>query len=299
MVKKNKKYTSKKYFFVSLYSKSKHMKNTILFLFMVVVIASILLSFTLCNNNLDSISHECPEEIPPVVYNPINKNGLTIRTRFNTPENFKRVSSPDDSWGSFLQNLPLKPNGSKVKLYNGNFKYNNNPYFAVVDLPIGKRDLHQCADAIMRLRADYLFSQKRYDEIKFMFVSGKKTNYIDYLNGKTPDEKNLWSYMEYVFSYAGTLSLNKELKSKKINDLVIGDVFIRGGSPGHAVIVVDKCINNKGDVKFMLAQSYMPAQEIEIMGNPNESGTPWYDINFGEVLITSGYSFTKNELKSF
>jgi len=275
------------------------MKNITLFLLLVVVILSLILSFTICNNNLTSNSHEYSEEISNIVYNPINENGITIKTRFNTPENFKRVDSPDNSWEQFLQNLPLKPHGSRVKLYNGDFKYNNNPYLAVVDLPIGNRDLHQCADAIMRLRADYLFSQKNYNEIKFLFVSGKKTNYIDYLNGKIPNEKNLWSYMEYVFSYAGTISLNKELKPKKIDDLEIGDVFIRGGSPGHAVIVVDKCVNNKGNVKFMLAQSFMPAQEIEIMSNPNEIGTPWYDINFGEVLRTSGYSFTKNELKSF
>jgi hypothetical protein len=275
------------------------MKNITLFLLLVVVIVSLILSFTICNNNLNSNSHEYSEEISNIVYNPINENGITIKTRFNTPENFKRVDSPDNSWEQFLQNLPLKPHGSRVKLYNGDFKYNNNPYLAVVDLPIGNRDLHQCADAIMRLRADYLFSQKNYNEIKFLFVSGKKTNYIDYLNGKIPNEKNLWSYMEYVFSYAGTISLNKELKPKKIDDLEIGDVFIRGGSPGHAVIVVDKCVNNKGNVKFMLAQSFMPAQEIEIMSNPNEIGIPWYDINFGEVLRTSGYSFTKNELKSF
>ena len=49
----------------------------------------------------------------------------------------------------------------------------------------------------------------------------------------------------------------------------------------------------------MLAQSYTPAQELEIMNNPNNLGSPWYDLNFGETLITSGMSFQKDELKSF
>lgn len=229
----------------------------------------------------------------------INESGTTVKNRFAVPDGFKRVESPDNSWGSHLQNLPLKPHGSKVKLYNGELKYNTSAYMAVVDLPIGKKDLQQCADAVMRLRAEYLFSQKKFGEIEFLFVNGKRANYITYLNGKTPNTTNLWSYLEYVFSYASTLSLNKQLNQKSVKDLEIGDVFIKGGSPGHAVIVVDKCVNSEGEVRFMLAQSYMPAQEIQILVNPIDTNSPWYDVNFGETLMTAEYTFTKNQLKSF
>jgi len=41
-------------------------------------------------------------------------------------------------------------------MYNGLTKDNNKVYEAVVDMSIGKRDLHQYADAIMRLKAEYL-----------------------------------------------------------------------------------------------------------------------------------------------
>jgi len=229
----------------------------------------------------------------------INESGTTVKNRFAVPDGFKRVESPDNSWGSHLQNLPLKPHGSKVKLYNGELKYNTSAYMAVVDLPIGKKDLQQCADAVMRLRAEYLFSQKKFGEIEFLFVNGKRANYITYLNGKTPNTTNLWSYLEYVFSYASTLSLNKLLNQKSVKNLEIGDVFIKGGSPGHAVIVVDKCVNSEGEVRFLLAQSYMPAQEIQILVNPIDTNSPWYDVNFGEILMTAEYTFTKNQLKSF
>ena len=48
-----------------------------------------------------------------------------------------------------------------------------------------------------------------------------------------------------------------------------GDVFIKGGSPGHAVIVVDVAIYTQtGKKVFLLAQSYMPAQQIHILVNP-------------------------------
>ena len=227
-----------------------------------------------------------------------NESESRVKTRFNTREGYTRVESSEGSFGDYLQNLPLKSHGSQVRHFDGTLKYNTSAYCAVVDLPLKGNANHQCADAVMRLRAEYLFSQKRYSEIEFLYVSGKKSNYLSYLGGKTPTADNLWSYMCGVFCYANTYSLNKQLKSKNTDDLQIGDVFIIGGFPGHTVIVVDKCVNDKGEVKFMLAQSYMPAQDIQILvGDDGQS--PWYDLNFGEYLYSAEYTFSKNDLKAF
>ena len=43
--------------------------------------------------------------------------------------------------------------------------------------------------------------------------------------------------MQWIFMYAGTLSLSKEMQPISINNMQIGDVFIQGGSPGHAMII--------------------------------------------------------------
>jgi len=104
-----------------------------------------------------------------------------------------------------------------------------------------------------------------------------------------------------VFSYAGTASLEKELTSTELSDIKIGDVFIQGGFPGHAVIIVDICENKETKEKFfMLAQSYMPAQEIQILNNPNNSEiSPWYSGRFNSDLLTPEWSFEVNNLKSF
>lgn len=233
----------------------------------------------------------------------INPIGKTITSRFNLPEGYSYSPVQENSWGSFLGSLPLKPDGSEVKTYNGEIKRNYQTYLAVVDLPIGKKDLHQCADAIMRLRAEYLFSQARFEEISFRQASGKDIAYTKWLAGKTPEKTNLWTYLETVFNTANTTSLNKQLISKPIESLAVGDVFITGPPPGqsfgHAIIVVDKCIDNTGKVKFMLAQSYMPAQEIQILDNPANPGCPWYDLDFGQILNTPEWDFTSSQLKSF
>lgn len=55
-----------------------------------------------------------------------------------------------------------------------------------------------------------------------------------------------------------------ESESTKIDlkDAAVGDVFLKGGSPGHVVMIVDMCENENGKKAFLLAQGFMPAQEF-------------------------------------
>lgn len=248
----------------------------------------------------------------------INTEGKTIESRFNPLTNCERISAEPNSFGEFLRGLSLKPHGSEVKYYDGNLKRNDNVYVGVVDLPIGKRDLHQCADAIMRLRADYLRTEKRFDEIKFTFNNGFVAEYSKWKEGyrigfngesfswkkktsPSDSDESYWKYLEYVFSFAGTWSLEKELNAVSNDNMEIGDIFIYGGAPGHAVIVVDM-IEDKSNGKkyFMLAQSYMPAQEIQILVNPNDGETsPWYSSERRGALNTPEWVFDAGSLKRF
>lgn len=250
--------------------------------------------------------------------NKSNLLGNTIQQRFQLPQGFVREEESKTSFAFFLRNIPLKPLGSDVLYFDGTIKSNRNVYEAVVDLPIGKQDLHQCADAVMRLRADYFYSQKQDDKIHFNFTNGFRVDFSKWVEGyriaikgnktswvktaKPSDSyQTYWKYLETVFMYAGTASLEKELKSINALDIKIGDVFIKGGFPGHAVIVVDVAVNPKNNQKIMLlAQSYMPAQEIQILKNPNNSSlSPWYAVDFGTSLKTPEWTFSSSQLKRF
>jgi hypothetical protein len=115
----------------------------------------------------------------------IEKNqsgGNTVGSRFPVPGGFERTDENPNSFGYFLRNLPLKKTGTLVKYHDGDSKPDD-AYVAVVDLPIGTKDLHQCADAVMRLRADYLFSQKQYDKIHFNFTNGFRVDYAKWREG--------------------------------------------------------------------------------------------------------------------
>jgi len=170
------------------------------------------------------------------------------------------------------------------------------------------------------LRAEYLYSQKLYDRIHFNFTNGFEAIYSKWMDGwriKVNGNSVNWSkdasysedyatfrkYLDMVFIYAGTLSLSQEMKEIPLETMEIGDVFIKGGSPGHCVIVVDMAENNEdGSKLFMLAQSYMPAQDIHILKNLQDSSlSPWYPLNFNFEgrLRTPEWTFDKEDLKRF
>jgi hypothetical protein len=193
-------------------------------------------------------------------------------------------------------------------------------YDAVIDMEITHKDLQQCADAVMRLRGEYFYSIKAYDKISFTLTNGFKVDYPQWMKGNrviVNGNKTFWrkmaepsntykdfrNYMDFVFTYAGTLSLSKCLHPKEAKDIASGDVFIVGGSPGHAVIVVDVvdvAENKAGEKIFLLAQSYMPAQETQILkNNDNEKISPWYSTNFSGPLHTPQWTFDVGELMTW
>ena len=77
-----------------------------------------------------------------------------------------------------------------------------------------------------------------------------------------------------------------------------GDIFYHGGFPGHAVMVLNVVENDLGNKMFILAQSYMPAQEMHILKNPiNQDISPWYSLQeIEEVINTPEWIFDRAEL---
>ena len=55
--------------------------------------------------------------------------------------------------------------------------------YGVLNIDIGKKDLIQCADAAMKLRADHLFEKHLYDQIKFIATSGNEISFEKWLKG--------------------------------------------------------------------------------------------------------------------
>jgi hypothetical protein len=223
----------------------------------------------------------------------------TLSARIPAPAGFERVPAATGSFAEWLRNLPLSPEGTPVRLYDGRLKWSQDRHVAVIDIDTGTRDLQQCADAIMRLRAEYLLASGRVRDIAFNDTEGKRLAF----RGNPADRKAFQRYMIQVFSYAGTHSLEREmLRVAAPAEMRIGDVFIKGGFPGHAVLVVDMAANAAtGERRFLLAQSFMPAQDMHVLKDPkSQDGTAWYKIpEAGGELITPEWIFKASQLRRF
>jgi hypothetical protein len=235
--------------------------------------------------------------------------------RFVAPTGAMRVDVEAGSFAHTLRHLALKPVGSPVLLYSGRPKASQEVHAAVVDISTGTKDLQQCADAVMRLRAEYLYASGQQDAIAFNFTNGFRAtwkrwragerirvsgNTCTWVQGGQPDasHEQLLKYLELVFTYAGTLSLAKELEPAADKPLMAGDVFIQGGSPGHAVLVLDVARHPDGRVFFLLGQSYMPAQDFHVLRNTSDAlNGAWFEYRKGSVLRTPEWTFAWSDRK--
>lgn len=224
--------------------------------------------------------------------------GASLAARIPPPEGFERAVARRGSFAEWLRGLPLRPPQTPVRLYDGRLKWSQDRHVAVVDIDTGDRNLQQCADAIMRLRAEYLLSLGRARDIAFNDTQGKRVAY----RGGADDRKAFQRYMIRVFAYSGTYSLEREMKPVPPGEIGIGDVFIKGGFPGHAVLVTDMAVHKTtGEKRFLLLQSFMPAQDMHILTDPKSAdGSPWYRVPppDGE-LITPEWIFKAESLRRF
>jgi hypothetical protein len=129
-----------------------------------------LLFFAACQQNNSQSQTSDSLQINEFSY--LLPEGNNVETRFPTPPGFTRITAEKGTFAAYLRALTLKVDKSPVKLYNGSFKYNQSAHIAVIDMEIGKSDLQQCADAVMRLRAEYLFHAGKSEKISFNYSNG-------------------------------------------------------------------------------------------------------------------------------
>lgn len=254
--------------------------------------------------------------VMPVSY--VNEQGSTIMTRIEIPVGFERVTYADGSFQNYIQNYPLKPFGAKVVNYDGTDYGYQNGHVGVLELPVPDNGLQQCADALIRMRAEFLWNNDQKDKIGFNFTSGHYCSWKKYAEGYRPkvngnrvsfgktagannSEANFYKYLNLIFMYSGTQSLNDELKAiKTIDEVEVGDLLIYAGSPGHVILVADKAVSKLGEKLFIFAQGNTPAQSVHVLKNPNESSlSPWYNIDIGQYLEIPTYYFDEVKFVRF
>ncbi|WP_374329945.1 DUF4846 domain-containing protein [Soonwooa sp.] len=245
----------------------------------------------------------------------INPKANILKDRLLPISDFKRVETPANSWENFLQNLKLQDFGKPILKYDGSETSDQKHHVGILTYDIGTTDLQQCADALIRLRAEYLFKNEKYSDIHFRFTSGDNYAWESYAKGIRPiingnsvrfsqsastnqlnNYQEFRKYLDIIYTYAGTISLPRDLKEdRNKKEFEIGDLIITPGSPGHVVMVVDK-IDNGDQKRYALIEGYTPAQSIHIL---SENANPWFDLKISDNVPTPRYYFKNAVIKHF
>jgi Domain of unknown function (4846) len=222
-----------------------------------------------------------------------------LSSRYQVPLGFARIPLKRDSWAWWLRHLPMRPKKSIPHDFKGRIIKDHSSYISgLVDLDVGKKDLQQCIDTIIRLRAEYLWISNRKSKIGFRFSGRRKFFWHQWSRGLRPkkvkgrlkfiksrsssnSKKHFYSYLNYIYMMTGTINHKGKKPVNPIN-LHPGNYFVTihpqpiMGGAGHAVMVLDLAINKKNEQIALIAQGDIPAQDFHLV--KNKDGALWFKL---------------------
>ena len=231
--------------------------------------------------------------------NLVNHSKRSITTKYKVPNGFKRVN-PKEPFGIFLNNIPLKSDQAKVKLFDGSHKTESESYVGILDLPLIKSDNQKLTNLIYRLRAEYFFKEKKYKELDLLSKNLEDT--LKYSKYPKQDHSHtvFLKYIDDLLNKTTPNSIITFLKPISIKDIQIGDVLIQQSTfKSNAVIVMDLAENEKNEKLAILAYSPEPSQDIQIISNlSNPAISPWYSME-ENVILTPEWRFLPTDAMRF
>jgi len=231
----------------------------------------------------------------------------TIEDRFAPEPGFERVKLEAGSFGAFLRRLPLAAPNTPVLSYRGEvIRAGDHPNVAaVVAIDIGRKDLQQCADAVIRLHAEWRYAQGARDHsyraasgttLSFtqfaagdrLRVEGNQLSFVRSAKAQEPSHGLLRLWLDDVFGWANTGALARDAQRVKWSEVRPGDFFVLTGVPfGHAVLVVDMAKDAQGRKAFLLTQSFVPAQNVHVL-RPDTRHV-WFVVDEAEGSVTTPF----------
>jgi len=205
----------------------------------------------------------------------------TVADAFPPPLGASRVAA--EPFGASLGALVLEPADQPVHTFAGDVVAGH--HARVIELPMVKGDLQQCADMAIRVRAEWLKSQGQ--PVSFHATSGDPIGWSRWQGGERPYEvenKLQWkagtnggwdAYLMHVFLWAGTWSL-QEFDTQPVSSPMAGDVIVEGGFPGHAVLVLDVATRSER-TWILIGEGFMPAQDFHVELGPDNGWWEWTD----------------------
>lgn len=212
------------------------------------------------------------------------------------PPSYRRVTLEEGSFGAWLRDLPLRPEGASVHAYDGRelLRPGDSRVAAVAEIDVSPVDLQQCADSVIRLHAEWQYASGRAREVGYHFLSGDYATFARYAAGERPQvdgprvrwatvahpnegRESFRAYLDMVFNYASTISLAQRQARIAREEAAPGDFIVLPGGPGHAIAILDIAEDEQGRRVALLGQGFMPAQDFHVLAS-REATSPWFSL---------------------
>jgi hypothetical protein len=233
------------------------------------------------------------------------KPDASLEQRFATPPGYTRVKVEPGSFAEWLRSLPMAPEGTPAKSFDGHETLAaDNDYLAgVVAIDTGTPDLQQSSDVIIRLHAEYLWSKGEKDKISYLSATKLNMPFSRWEKGQRliPNGPNVFwvikgkpaevdhaefrKYLDAVFNWANSTSLSA--RSTPVADpkeLTGGDFFLQSREPNHVAVVLDVAEKPSGERVALLGQARNPAESIHVV-RPGKA-TPWFSVRPPVPVLT-------------
>jgi len=234
-------------------------------------------------------------------FDPINAQS-TIEKIPLPSSNYMRVQIRDNSFAEWLRDLSLQKSGSDVLNYRGGiFKTGKDTSVAfVVDMNIEGKRLEQCMDVLVRFYADYLWEKKQTKNLNLPLPGGYWLNWKNWGEGYRPNfsgidvtikksskpdssHQSYISYLNTVYSESHTQQFFHAYLPINREEVKIGDMIIRKGTKGHAVMIVDLALNKQGEMIALIGNGDTPACQFFILKYSKDS--PWVPLYFDKEAL--------------
>lgn len=251
-----------------------------------------------------AVADPAPADGPPDVSR-VAVGPATVADAFPPPPGAARA--PTDGFGAWLRALPLYPTDRAVRTHAGDPVAM--PAARVVDLPLVRGDLQQCADSILRLRATWERSVGRDPAFRYtsgdlsrwsewrtgtrLVVSGNRVSRVPGRAAADASDASFEAWMADLFTYAGTRSLPADTVAAT-GPIAPGDLLVTPGGPGHAVLILDVAADATATY-VLVGQGYMPAMDFHVVAG--ETGG-WYRVD-GPTLETRPIAMSWSSRRRF
>ena len=264
--------------------------------------------------------HEASAESHPFA-DPSNL-ARTLCGAFPSPPGFERVKAADGSFADWLRHLPLRPIGTQPKTYLGETTvWKASEVAAVIDLDlIGK--IQDCATSAVRLWVEYLVNHGKEKTLSVTMNQRKVLSWAGFMRGCLPSYNgetrklsvtcghrrpsvstaqaraaSIRKYVRHAMRWTNSSTLARHLRRATKAETGPGTVILQPGSSGgvgHASIIVDKAVNTDGDRLYLVANGFLPAQDMLIVapGQSPADRRPWCTLDeFEASMIGLGSNY--------